>query len=100
MNCVRNIDLIGIRRKSIIQLVFVPRLFPDRFRANTALGVWQREASTDGSSFEADTSLTFKEAASSSEGYRSNLRIKRKKELENRRPHRRIIESKVRPTKE
>ena len=29
--------------KSIVQLVFVPRRFPNRLRANTALGVWQKK---------------------------------------------------------
>jgi len=42
-----------------------PRCFPNRLRANIALGIWHKEASTDRSSFEAHRGLTQQEAASS-----------------------------------
>jgi len=44
--CDRNLDFVGIRGISRIQLVFVPRRFPNSLRTYTASGVWQREAST------------------------------------------------------
>ena len=58
-----------------------PRRFPNRLSANTASGVWQTAASTDKSSFEANTGLTFKEATSSIDDQRSNQRVKRKRSL-------------------
>ena len=50
---------------STVSLIFVPRRFPHRLRTNTASGVWEKEVSMGGSSFEANNSLTFKEAARS-----------------------------------
>jgi hypothetical protein len=61
----RNMHRMRSDGKSIVQLVFVPRRFPNRPWANKALGVWRKEASTDRRLFEANTGLTFKEAASS-----------------------------------
>jgi len=45
------------------------------------IGVWQRETSTDRSSFKAERSLTFKEATSSIDDRRSNRHVKSKRSL-------------------
>ncbi len=56
----------------------------------TALGVWQKQTSTDRRLFEANRGLTYQEAASSIDYQRRNSRgsLKRKKELDERGPHR------------
>jgi hypothetical protein len=64
LSCPNNISHKTIKQKDI-EYRFSPRCFPNRLRANTTSGVWQKEATTDRSSFEANTGLTFKEATSS-----------------------------------
>ena len=80
----RNMHQIWTDGKSVVQLGIAPpsgSRLPNSPWANRALGACRKEASTDRSSFEANTDLTFKEAASSIDDWRSNRHVKRKKSL-------------------
>jgi hypothetical protein len=63
--CGENIHRMKTHGKSIVQLVLIPRRFPNRHRANTASGVWQKEAIIDTRSLDANRSFTLEQVASS-----------------------------------
>jgi len=68
--------------------------------SRSTLGVWQKEASTDRWLFEANESLTSQEGASSLEDLKSSQRVKGKKQLDSKRPHRSNYDPKLSPTGE